>query len=286
MSVIFDDRPCGLGEGPLWHPERQQLFWFDIVGKRLMTRKDDEQQSWEFPEHVSTAGWVDRETMLVASETGLWRFALISGRKELVVPLEADNPVTRSNDGRADPWGGFWIGTMGKHAEPGAGAIYRFWRGELRRLVSEVTISNAMCFAPDQSCAYFCDTRTQQVRRWNLNPESGWPEGDSSVFLDLRDAGLNPDGAVVDMGGNIWIAQWGAGRVAAYSADGQFLRAISFDAAHTSCPAFGGADLTTLFCTSARDGLSAEAIESQPSNGMTFASADAGRGQTEHRVHL
>ncbi len=286
MNTVYDDRPCELGEGPLWHPERQQLFWFDIVGKRLMTRENGEQHSWQFGEHVSAAGWVDRDTLLIASETGLWRFSLTTGQKELISPLEADNPITRSNDGRADPWGGFWIGTMGKNAEPGAGAIYRYWRGELRQLVPNVTISNAICFAPDRSCAYYADTVTKQVMRWPLNPETGWPEGESSVFLDFRIDGLNPDGAVVDIDGNIWIAQWGASRVAAYTPAGEVLTAVVFEAAHTSCPAFGGEDLTTLFCTTAREGLDAETLAKHPTNGMTFAAPGAGKGQAEHRVLL
>jgi len=286
MSEVYDDRPCDLGEGPLWHPERKQLFWFDIINKRLMTRSRDTRISWDFAEHVSAAGWIDRDTLLIASETGLWRFGLESGDKHLVTPLEADNSVTRSNDGRADPWGGFWIGTMGKRAEPGAGAIYRYWRGELRQLVPDVTISNAICFAPDRSCAYFCDTMTKQVMRWPLNPETGWPEDAAQVFLDLNDEGLNPDGAVVDADGNIWIAQWGAARIAAYDPNGQFLRAVAFSARHTSCPGFGGDDLTTLYCTTAREGLEAQMIETDPTNGMTFAAPNVAKGQAEHRVIL
>lgn len=286
MSQIYDDRPCELGEGPLWHPERQQLFWFDIIGKRLMSRDGDKTLVWQFDEHVSAAGWVDYDTLLIASETGLWRFGLATGAKERVVPLEADNAITRTNDGRADPWGGFWIGTMGKQAETGAGSIYRYWQGELRRLVPNVTISNAICFAPDRTCAYFCDTVTKQVMRWTLNNQTGWPEGEPTVFIDLTDDGLNPDGAVVDTEANIWIAQWGASRVAAYDQSGEFLRAVDFDALHTSCPAFGGDDLTTLFCTTAREGLDAETVKSNPSNGMTFAKTGVAQGQTEHRVIL
>ena len=286
MTQIHDDRPCELGEGPLWHPARRQLFWFDIIGKRLMTRENGEPREWRFDEHVSAAGWVDRSTLLIASETGLWRFSLSSGEKQLVTPLEADNPMTRSNDGRADPWGGFWIGTMGKNAEPGAGAIYRFWKGELRQLVPDVTISNAICFAPDKSCAYYTDTKTKQIMRWGLNPESGWPEDTAQVFLDLNANGLSPDGAVVDTQGNIWIAQWGAARVATYDPAGQFLQAVEFEARHTSCPAFGGNDLTTLYCTSARQGLDAKTLETEPTNGMIFAAANAGQGHPEPRVLL
>ncbi|KIC37084.1 gluconolactonase [Ruegeria sp. ANG-R] len=286
MSHIYDDRPCELGEGPLWHPERQQIFWFDIIGKRLMSIENNKARVWEFDEHVSSAGWVARDTLLVASETGLWRFELERQTKDLVVPLEADNPVTRSNDGRADPWGGFWIGTMGKNAEANAGSIYRYWKGEFRALVRNVTISNAICFAPDRSCAYYSDTATRQVMRWKLDAQTGWPVGKAALFLDLQDDGLNPDGAVVDSSGNIWIAQWGAGRVAAYDQHGQFLKAVDFDAKHTSCPSFGGDGLTTLFCTTARQGLDVDTLGKNPINGMTLAAFDVGQGQAEHRVIL
>ncbi|MEP6333662.1 MAG: SMP-30/gluconolactonase/LRE family protein, partial [Anderseniella sp.] len=125
MMEVFDSTPCTLGEGPLWHPERGQLFWFDIIGKTLFCREGQTLHQWRFDENVSAAGWVDRDTLLIASETGLFRFDIETGRQCLVQTLEADNAATRSNDGRADPWGGFWIGTMGKNAEPKAGAIYR-----------------------------------------------------------------------------------------------------------------------------------------------------------------
>ncbi|MGI9368274.1 MAG: SMP-30/gluconolactonase/LRE family protein, partial [Ruegeria sp.] len=158
--------------------------------------------------------------------------------------------------------------------------------GELCKLLPNVTISNSICFAHNRQYVYYSDTITGRVMRWRLNQQTGWPEGSTQIFLDLRDERLNPDGAVVDASGNIWIAQWGAARVASYDSDGQFVRAISFDAAHTSCPAFGGDDLTTLYCTTAREMLDAETLKSQPTNGMTFAAVNAGHGQPEHRVIL
>ena len=206
--------------------------------------------------------------------------------REDVAPLEAENRTTRSNDGRADPWGGFWIGTMGKAAEPGAGAIYRFYRGEVRKLFPDITISNAICFAPDRSVAYYTDTATKIVMRQALEPEHGWPEGAPEPWLDLRGDGLNPDGAVVDAAGNFWCAQWGASRVAAYAPEGRFLRAVAFPGRHTSCPAFGGEGLTTLFCTTARQGLSRLVLLAEPHNGQTFAAPGVAQGQAEHRVIL
>ena len=284
-AEVFDDRRCILGEGPLWHPEREQLFWFDIMRQQLLSRDASGPLKWRFDEPVAAAGWVDAETLLIASASALWRFNLSDGSKTQICGLEQDNPVTRSNDGRADPWGGFWIGTMGRNAEHGAGAIYRFYQGRLQKLFAQITISNAICFAPDRSCAYFTDTSTQQVMRVALDRQ-GWPTGDPTVFLDLSDDGLNPDGAVVDKAGAVWIAQWGAARVAAYSDAGEFLRAVEVPGVHTTCPAFGGAEFRTLYVTSARQGLSAEVAHDQSPHGQTFAVDGVAEGLPEPRVIL
>lgn len=280
--MIFDARPCALGEGPLWHPLRQQLFWFDITGKRLLTRTTDGPAEWTFDEMASAAGWIDAETLLIASETQFFRFDLTTGTQTHLAPLEPGTPQTRSNDGRADPQGGFWIGTMGKSAEPGAGAIYRYYRGEVRRLYPDITIPNAISFAPDGRTAHFADTDKGLVWRVALDAE-GWPKGDPETYLDLTAEGLNPDGAVIDATGIMWLAQWGAARVAAYAPDGQFLRAVGFDAPHTSCPAFGG---DTLYCTTALQGMDATARTAHPDAGKTFMAKGIATGQKEHQVIL
>ncbi len=280
-STAFDTRVCALGEGPLWHPERNQLFWFDILGNRLMSRVKDKPVSWQFDEHVSAAGWVDHNTLLMASETGLYRFDIETGQRELVVPMEESDPLTRSNDGRADPYGGFWIGTMGKEAEPGEGAIYRFYKGTLEPLFQDITISNAICFSPNGETAYYADTATSLIMRQELDAE-GWPKGPSEVFVDLSAEGLNPDGAVVDADGCLWNAQWGASRVARYSPSGTLLETIAFPAEQISCPAFGGAGLDILFTTSAAH----DAAQSDRLAGQTFAETVRVKGQREHQVIL
>jgi len=132
MMKVLDNAGCKLGEGALWHPKLKQLFWFDILNAKLYSHSSDTAYCWTFDEMVSAAGWVDEEQLIIASERALLCFNIRSGELNELVPLEADNKVTRSNDGRADPWGGFWIGTMGKKAEPGAGAIYRYFNGELQ----------------------------------------------------------------------------------------------------------------------------------------------------------
>lgn len=280
-AEIFDDRLCELGEGPLWHPERKQLFWFDILGKRLLSRKGDTALEWPLGEHASAAGWVDQETLLIASESGLYRFDIPSGARDLLHPLEADRPATRSNDGRADPFGGFWIGTMGKSAEPGAGSLYRLYKGEVRKLTGDITIPNAICFAPDGSAAYFGDTAVGRIMRQALDSQ-GWPAGAATTFLDLRADGLQPDGAVCDAEGAIWNAQWGAGRVARYLADGTFDRAVQVGGGLSSCPAFGGAQFDQLFITTAREGLA----EAGPGDGVVYRVLPGCAGLPEPKVIL
>jgi sugar lactone lactonase YvrE len=274
VTTVFDARVCTLGEGPLWHPLREQLFWFDILGNRLLSQGPNGPEAWAFDENVSAASWVDEDRLLIASESGLDLFDLNTTNRERLVTLEADNPVTRSNDGRADPWGGFWIGTMGKHAEPGAGAIYRYYQGQLERLFDGITVSNAICFTPDRSFACYTDTPTRQIIRQPLD-DDGWPTGAPEVFVDLTDEGLYPDGAVFDAAGCLWNAQWGASRCARYDPAGRFLGAIDFGARQTSCPAFGGADFRTLYMTSAAVGLKAPG----PTEGQTFATVPDIDGQ-------
>jgi sugar lactone lactonase YvrE len=273
---------CQLGEGPLWHPERGQLFWFDILGKQLHC---DDGRSWRFEHHVSAAGWVSRDALLIASEVALFRFDIETGAQAHICALEADNQITRSNDGRADPWGGFWIGTMGKAAEPDAGAIYRYYKGTLRQLFAPVTISNAIAFAPDRSCAYWADTALGTVFRVTLDPE-GWPAGAPETYLDLGQEGLNPDGAIVLADGSYLNAQWGAARVARYGADGTFLEAFALPTPHVTCPAMGGPDLTTLFATSAQQGLSAAQLAQDVHAGQTFATQTTLKGLPEYQVIL
>jgi len=283
---VFDDRICELGEGPLWHPGRQQLFWFDILGNRLLSRSDSDLIEWAFDRHVSAAGRVGRDRLLIASETDLFTLNLGCGAKERVAALEADNPVTRSNDGRADPFGGFWIGTMGKRAEPGAGAIYRYYKGELRQLFPGITIPNAICFSPDRRHACFADTALGKVWRVRLSDTHGWPVDAPELFLDHGRDGPNPDGAVIDTSGLFWCAEWGSARVRAYDGAGAPVRTIGLPTSQPSCPAFGGPDLRSLFVTTAREHMDEATRASEPGAGKTYAMPDVAEGQAEHEVAL
>lgn len=284
---VFDDRVCQLGEGALWHPERQQFFWFDILQNRLLSRVGEKALSWQFEEHVSAAGWVDRNSLLIASECSLALFNIETGSHDFICHVEQNNPITRSNDGRADPWGGFWIGSMGKAEEHKGGAIYRYYRGELRCLYPDFTITNSISFSPNGLFAYFSDTGRGKIWRQKLNSAHGWPKGEPELFVDCKAAGVNPDGAVVDQQGNLWCAKWGSSQVLAYAPDSEVIATVTLPAAQITCPAFGGERLNQLFATSAANGLSTQQLAQQPLAGQTFVvTGDAFQGQAEHAVIL
>ena len=286
-TSILDPRACHLGEGAFWHPIRRQFFWFDIVNGHLLSQDRSGPRIWKFPEMVSAAGWVSEDVLLIAGERDLFLFDLETEEVESLVELEAGNPRSRSNDGRADRQGGFWIGTMMKEPSErkGAGAIYRFYKGELKVLFPGISIPNSICFSPDGRLAYFSDTMAQTIWKVALD-EGGWPVGARQVFRDFTGTDIYPDGAVTDAAGNVWNAQWGAARVAAYAPDGSFLRAVPVGAPHSSCPCFGGPGLTTLYCTTAQEEMTPAGLAAFPDSGKVFATDGAGKGLPEPQVLL
>ena len=183
---IFGPR-CTLGEGPLWHPGQQRLYWFDIPEGRLhaCNALGGQNHMWEFGEPASAAGWLDDDRLLVATASGLQELNMITGHWDEVISLEADNAITRSNDGRIGPDGSFWIGTMARDGSSRQGAYYRYHQGQLDCLAKPISIPNATCFSPDGRTAYLADTAQNLIWRWSLD-ESGNPIGDKEVHINLK----------------------------------------------------------------------------------------------------
>lgn len=283
QAEVFDQRVCSLGEGPLWHPERKNLYWVDLLNKRVLANGADGEQVWEFDEMPSAIGWVDRDRILVACESGLNLMDLDSGEQTLLCALEADQPGNRSNDGRADPWGGFWIGTMGMEGEPDKGNLYRWYRGELRQLDSGMTVPNGICFDRTRNLGYYADSAKGLIYRVPLDDTDGWLAGEREVFLDLSEEGLIPDGAVMDGQGKLWSSLWDGARTQCFTPEGSATEALQAPVIRTTCPAFGGNDFTDMYVTTAAVGL-----EDKPGapvvNGVTLVYRNVVKGLPEPAV--
>jgi sugar lactone lactonase len=286
ISVLAEAR-CHLGEGPAYDAVSDTAWWFDILEKRLYEVRlaDGAVCQYPLPVMASALAFIDDTHQLIAADDGLYVRTLADGRLTPVAPLEADNPATRSNDGRAHPSGAFWIGTMGRQAEPGAGAIYAFRAGELTRLFAGVTIPNAICFSPDGATGYFADTRTNVLCRVPLDPATGLPIG-APRTLHTHGGRGGLDGAVVDAEGRIWCAIWGGARLHAYSPEGELVRRVSVPARQPSCPVFVGADFKRLLVTSAYEGMDEAARAADPHHGRTFLLDVGATGRPEPRVRL
>ncbi|SJZ95883.1 SMP-30/gluconolactonase/LRE family protein [Consotaella salsifontis] len=285
---VLSPHASELGEGPVYDPIDDTLWWFDILGKTLIEHRfaTSETKVHELPFMASAMGLVDADHHLIAAEDGLYLRRIGDGNLALVAPVEADNPATRSNDGRAHASGAFWTSTMGREFETGAGSIYWFCRGEVRRLFSGLTVPNSICFSPDGTTAYFTDSRAHVLHRVAIDPATGLPTGEPEMFNDHRGKKGAQDGTVCDVDGLLWNACNGMGRLDVYAPDGRRVRSIALPVSRVTCPAFLGEKADRIAMTTAKEGLSPEEREREADAGRTFLLDIGVRGRLEPRVAL
>ncbi|MCB1517510.1 MAG: SMP-30/gluconolactonase/LRE family protein [Hyphomicrobiaceae bacterium] len=288
MAELFIDSQNSLGEGPLWHPGRQQLFWFAIHDGELFaaSTQGEIEGNWSFGEPAAAAGIIDDNALAVATASGLYRLDLASGAKSLIVSIEENDPLTRTNDSRVGPGGGFWIGTMARSEKTPSGSVYHFRHGKLTRIKSGIYIPNATSFSPDGTIAYFADTPDGLILKCPIDPQTAMPTGDFTLFRDTRGEPGHPDGAVVDSEGYVWNARYGGGSVIRYTPAGEIDRIIEVPVPNTTCPAFGGPDLKTLYITTAHQQMSDADRARFPLSGSVFKIELDIAGQAEIPVAL
>lgn len=282
-AELLVDCRCELGEGPLWNPLVQRLFWFDILNCTLLSADASGRlvDRFTFDDYVSAAAVVDKDHLAIAGVGGLTLLDLTTNDRKSLLGLEVDVATNRSNDARVHPSGSFWIGTMGRNAEEDVGALYHVRDGRVRELRRPLTIPNTICFSPDGRLAYFSDTVHSQIYRWQTNPEDGTPIGDPELWLTLSPDDGYPDGAIIDAEGFMWMARWGGGKVVRHAPDGRVVREVKVPTAQVSCPALGGPQGTTLFLTTAREHMTAAQLEADPLAGSLFAIEVDVPGQAE-----
>ncbi len=287
-ATVLSDRACELGEGPAYDPATGTLRWFNIVAMQMLEMRwpDGETVVHDLPFMASALAAVDAKRQLLVTERGFYLRDVATGELTLHTPLEADNPATRSNDARVHPCGAFWAGTMGKNAEKGAGAIYRFFRGEVRQLYANITIPNAICFSPDGTAAYFTDSAVNTMMRVACDPATGLPAGQPSVLHDQTGGKGALDGSVCDTDANIWNARWGAGAVDVYKPDGTRIATHPVAATQTSCPVFCGPKADTVAVTTAWQGMDQKRRAADPGAGKLFRLAAKANGRFDPPVSI
>lgn len=246
-----------LGESPLWSEQRQTLFWTDIHGRRLWAFEPARGTSrhWDLPDRLACMALRRDGTLLAGFARSLAVFDPDSGRSETICAFEPDRPTTRANDGRCDRQGRFLVGGLDE-GDPQL-PISSVWRLDadrsLHRLIPDVAIANSLCVSPDGRTLCMTDTPSRVIRAYDYDPATGGL-GERRDFHRLPPGPGHPDGSVVDSQGYLWNAEYGGGRVVRYAPDGTVDTIVAVPTPNTTCPAFGGPDLTTLYITTAADG--------------------------------
>lgn len=283
-AALLLDTKCTLGEGATWCARTGRFYWTDIEGARLWRYDPSDGRStfWPMPERLATfALCADPHYLLLGLASHLAFFDIAAGQTRHIVDVEA-GMNTRVNDGRCDRQGRFVFGTKDEGSPLQAiGGFYRLNHDlSLERLpLPAPAISNSIAFSPDGSTMYFCDSPTREIRACDYRADGGI--ANDRLFVRLADATGEPDGSTVDRDGGLWNAQWGGRRVVRYGADGVETERVEVPTAQPSCVALGGAQLGTLYITSARVGLDAAALAGDLRAGGVFIATPARRGLPE-----
>jgi sugar lactone lactonase YvrE len=257
------------GEGPIWW--EGCLHYVDIKGQAIV-RLDPQtgaETVWEFDEQVGTVVPTQGDAYLYAGDLGITRFDPNTGKSVRLADPEAEmRPDNRFNDGKCDPAGRFWAGTISQVKKKGSAACYMLdLDGELMEQIENVTNSNGLCWSADAKTMYYIDTPSQSVTAYDFNLFSG-QISNARTCVDTAALGYtsSPDGMTIDSEGKLWVAFCHGGCVVRFDPDnGQKLQQVDFPCVETTACAFGGPNLERLFVTT---GIKKDADE--PEAGRVF----------------
>ena len=242
-----------LGEGPLWDPQQQVLYWVDSIGCRIrrLDPSTGEVQNWPVAEQIGSMALRDSGGAVIALKSGFHFFDFDSGTATPIIDPEPGEDRTRFNDGKVDKQGRFLAGSMDM---PGInemlGSLYRLDADlKLSKLRENVGVSNGPCFSPDGSTFYFADSPRRMIWAYDYDGATG-DVSNMRTFVDLHPLDAFPDGATVDADGCLWCAFVTRGQIGRFSPEGELIRTVDVPTDHPSSVMFGGPGLDTLYMTS------------------------------------
>jgi sugar lactone lactonase YvrE len=274
------DAGAELGEGPVWQAPDRVVLWVDITAG-LVHRFDPATGRDETFGVGAPVGAVVPTTSGRWALTGPDGFALYdpaTGERETLADVEADDPRTRMNDGACDPAGRFWAGTMDVEGRRPIGSLYRLGSDRVpARVLDGVTISNGLAWSPDASTMYYIDSVTHAVDALDFETETGAVAARRHL-AEFPEAWGLPDGMTIDEEGFLWVAFWRGSALRRIAPDGRVVATVRFPVSLVTSCAFGGADLSDLYVTSARIELTEVERGEQPTAGGLFLLRPGVRG--------
>jgi sugar lactone lactonase YvrE len=264
---------CHLGEGPCWDEDSGSLYWVDIKAPALHRYRPEagDVQRWLLREPVGAVVLRARGGLLLALKSGFAFFDPQTGDLQPLFDPEPQSPENRLNDGKCDALGRFWVGSMHDPEQEPAGHLYCLDPDlSLQRFPMGFVVTNGPCWSGDGRTFYFNDSALRRIYSFPFDLAQG-RLGRRRLFVQVpADAG-HPDGQCVDAEDHLWIAHWNGGRVTRYRPDGTVDRVVALPAPLVTSCCFGGQDLSTLYVTTARAGLTPAALDAAPLSGGLFA---------------
>lgn len=269
---------CRLGEGPLWDEKEQVIRWVDIINGHVHRWDPDNgtHRRLDLGEMVGSVALRSNLGLIAGLKSGIAFVGESTGAVSMLHTPESHLPDNRFNDGKCDPSGRFWAGTMPLSADRPQGSLYlTSGDGSIRRMLTDVTISNGLAWNLRKDRMFYIDTPTCEVSVFDYDDDTGSIANRRTALAFSHEEGA-PDGMTMDAEGMLWVAHWGGGRVTRWNPEkGRRIGEIRLPVSNVTSCTFGGPDFRDLYITTAREGLSTEELASQPQAGMLFVVRDS-----------
>lgn len=285
--------PNELGESPFWHPDEQRLYWVDIAACRVHRFQPGTgvAEHWAMPSEPGCIAPLQSPPggLVIALRDGIYRAAHWGGPLQRLAPALHDVANFRFNDGKADPLGRFWAGTVNERRDAATAQLYCLTPAArsapvLQPRLGGATVANGLAWSPDARTLYWADTSSHTVRAWQWDATDNlltgerifqqWPDKPAGWLAGAPNnppyAG-RPDGAAVDADGNYYIAMYEGAQLLKLSPTGALLASLPLPAQCPTMPCFGGNDLRTLYVTTARQKRPASELARYPQSGCVMA---------------
>jgi sugar lactone lactonase YvrE len=275
-----------VGESPVWHPQEQRLYWIDIQGKQIhrFYPASGRNESFDLPEIVTSIALRAAGGLVLTLKKDFALFDPATSKLDRLAAVECDLANNRFNDGKCDPQGRFWAGTMDAvHWTAPAGHLFRLDANKsVTTMQRDVICSNGSGWSPDGQTMYYTESFRYAVFAYDFDGSDG-TIANRRVFANIdKDSGGFPDGMTVDSDGYVWSNVVGLGEIHRFDPQGKLERIIKLPVPRATDCTFGGPDLKTLYITTARETMTADQLSAAPLSGSLFAVACEVRGMPTH----
>ena len=279
QPIVVVEHYCLLGEGPVWDAKQQMLYWVDILNGAIhgYAPKNKMHTTIQLDQLIGAFAFCNDGNFIAALQNGFAFIDRVSGEIKMIEDPEAHLPGNRFNDGKCDPAGRFWAGTMALTEVAGAGSVYTIEKNVgVMKKIDNVSISNGMAWSADHTTLYYIDSPSFKVVAYDYDKTTGHISNKRTIITITAADGV-PDGMTIDTEGMLWIAHWDGWQVTRWNpATGEKLFHFTLPVGRATSCTFGGESLEDLYITSARVGLTEEALESQPLAGALFVIPNCG----------